>query len=84
MKDGAKEILGKTITGVVIKAGGMPPKSQLFLVFSDGTYYEFYCDRDHIHPTGGLWRGDIEDVRRYMGEVKNITFEVHAKSIARS
>jgi hypothetical protein len=57
MKDTAHEILGKTITGICIRYSAKPqvtPCSQLFLVFDDGSSYEFYCYRDDIRPTGGL------------------------------
>jgi hypothetical protein len=37
MKDGAMEILGKTIRGVLITTGPGRPTSQVFLVFEDGT-----------------------------------------------
>ncbi len=43
MKDGIKEILGKTITGVVVKARDGVPRSQVFLLCSDNTYFELYC-----------------------------------------
>lgn len=81
MKDGAQELLGKTIKGIVIKVGEKIPKSQLFLVFDDGTYYEFYCLDDVIQVTGGAVAGNIDDVRKYMSETREIVFESYPKLI---
>lgn len=36
-----RQMIGKTIAHVVIKEG-QSPKGQIFLVFEDDTYYEFY------------------------------------------
>jgi hypothetical protein len=35
------QLVGKTIADIVLKEGSSPT-GQLFLVFTDGTYYEFY------------------------------------------
>jgi hypothetical protein len=37
-------IVGKTISGVIVKEGDETPRSQVFLLFTDGTYYELYSD----------------------------------------
>ena len=42
MKDGLKQILGKRIAGVVVADGNSAPRQQVFLVFSDGTRFEFH------------------------------------------
>ena len=68
MKRGVKQIIGKRIQGVVAKKRTIQPYSQLFLVFSDGTYFEFYTYLDQICATGNLCRGGLEEVREYMGE----------------
>lgn len=82
MKDGAQEILGRTISGVVIKSGsGREPTSQLFLVFSDGSYFEFYSGSGHIHPTGGVSPGGIDEVRRYMDRATEVVFETYPKKL---
>lgn len=74
MKDEIRQILGKTISGVIVKKREEHPRSQVFLVFSDGTYYELHGD--HISGTGGVDRGGRDAVLRYMpgGEV---SFEAH-------
>ena len=78
MKEGAKEIPGKTIRGVVITTGPDEPASQLFLVFEDGTYYEFYSATD-IRPTGGVDPGDLDRARKYIGQRNEIAFEAYPK-----
>ena len=59
------QILGKTITGVVVKehAGGSP-RSQVFLVFSDGTHYEFYSF-DEIFPIKGIRDCGIDWIKSF-------------------
>jgi len=74
IKDGIREIIGKTITGVLAKKSDGPPKAQLFLMFSDGTYYEIYSSVE-LSSCGGLDRGGREDVVQYMGETTHVVFE---------
>ena len=42
MKGGPEHIVGKLITGVVVASSPNDPKNQLFLTFSDGTYFEIW------------------------------------------
>ena len=42
MKDGLKDIVGKRIAGVVVAESDHDPAQQVFLVFADGTTFEFY------------------------------------------
>ena len=42
MRDDLQNIVGKQIKGVVVTEGESDPRSQVFLIFSDETYYEFY------------------------------------------
>jgi len=42
MKNGLKDIIGKHITAVVVARSDRAPKQQVFLVFSDGTRFEFW------------------------------------------
>ena len=38
-----KQIIGKTIAGIVIREGAESgPRYQLFVIFTDNTYLEFY------------------------------------------
>jgi hypothetical protein len=42
MKDGVAHIVGKRIAGVVVARSPRGPKQQVFLVFDDGTRFEFW------------------------------------------
>jgi hypothetical protein len=53
-------LVGKTISHVVLKEG-KGPRAQLFLVFADGTYYEFYADSS-IDGAAGIDRGGLSTV----------------------
>jgi len=76
MKDNAYQIVGKTITGVIIKQHKFKgaPRSQLFLVFDDHTSYEFYADAP-IEPTGGIDKMSFSDIHRYMADSMKIVFQ---------
>jgi hypothetical protein len=74
MKRGLEQIVGKTIAHVLVKERGGTPQSQLFLLFTDGTYYEVYSTEGNIYPTHGLEQGDMEQVREYMPS-GSVTFE---------
>ncbi len=72
MKDAIKDIIGKTIKGVVVKKSDTRnPRSQVFLVFTDDTYYELYAESTII-GAGGLDPGGMEKVRNYGSENKII------------
>jgi len=45
MKAEIQKIIGKTIKGVVVAEGFRGPQSQLFLIFTDNTFYEIYSLR---------------------------------------
>jgi hypothetical protein len=67
MKVEVREIVGRRISGVVVKrCWRRSPQSQVFLLFDDGTYYEFYCLDSVISTTAGVLEGGPERVRRYM------------------
>ena len=58
-----KQIIGKTIAGIVTREGvGAGPRVQLFLIFTDNTYLEFYGD---IGWSTHLEIGDVETVKQY-------------------
>ncbi|HSN56529.1 MAG TPA: hypothetical protein VLT32_17810 [Candidatus Sulfomarinibacteraceae bacterium] len=76
MKDAIQLILGKRISGVVVKREireGYGPRQQVFLVFDDETHFEFYGDR--IQCTGGVDRGGMDYVRGYMSGNHEIELE---------
>ena len=63
-----KDIVGKTIKGIVVKKSDIKnPTSQIFLLFNDNTYYEFYCD-SIIRGTNGIDNGGMDTVKNYMPE----------------
>ncbi len=68
MADAAPGIIGKTIAHVVVKKRLDRPVGQVFLVFTDGTYYEFYSTGDDITGTSAIDVGGLDEVRRYGGE----------------
>ncbi len=73
-KAAVEDIIGKTIKHVVVKEGERQPRSQVFLVFTDGSYYEFYSGTGQIVGAGGLRDGGIEAVREYLPE-QRIVYE---------
>ena len=78
MKDGIKEIIGKTISGIVVKDCGRPPRSQVHLIFDDCTYFELYTsDTETIKGAGGVDRGDINRVIELHPEAENILVASH-------
>ena len=65
MKDGIYEIRGKTISDIAYKIeGSNDPKAQVFLVFTDGTYFEFYSQA--IHCISCCREGDLQKVKRLL------------------
>jgi hypothetical protein len=67
MAGAAPGIVGKTIAHVVVKKRPGQPRSQLFLVFTDGTYYEFFCPDGDLEGASAIDPGGLEEVRRYQG-----------------
>jgi hypothetical protein len=63
MKDGILHIVGKTIDAVVVATNERSPLRQVFLTFTDGTYFELYGDS--LSGVGGLKQGDAEAARAY-------------------
>lgn len=64
--DAMKEILGKTIKGVIIKKnnGNGFPAMAVYFVFNDDTTYEIYSDH-HMSFAGGVNSWDTEKARKY-------------------
>ena len=58
-----KQIIGKSISGIVISQNtGRGPQYQLFVIFTNNTYLEFYGD---MGWSTHLESGDVETVRQY-------------------
>lgn len=75
VKTAILEIVGKKIARVVVKEADRSPKSQVFLVFTDGTYYELYCCDSDIRGAGGLQTGGLYEAKRYMGNTCRVVLE---------
>lgn len=69
----APQLVGKTIAHIVLKTGSSP-ESQLFLLFTDGTYYEFFGGP--LNGANSIDRGTLDDVRRYMSPSQKNVVEV--------
>jgi hypothetical protein len=62
-----KQVVEKTIAGVVIhRSVGSGPRDQLFIVFTDNTYVEFYGD---VGWSNSLEVGDLETVKQYAAQL---------------
>ena len=63
MKDGLKEIIGRQIAAVVVASSDKrSPRNQVFLVFSDGSNFEFWGDT--FSCCGSVNR--TRDIERYI------------------
>ncbi|MGB8647804.1 MAG: hypothetical protein WCF84_21400 [Anaerolineae bacterium] len=64
MKPEIRQILGKTIKAVVVsEENAAGPRTQVFLIFTDNTAYEFYGG--DFSSAGGLDQGGIEAAVKY-------------------
>lgn len=64
MKTGLEEIIGKTISAVVVAENkNHEPHDQVFLIFPDGTYFEFYGDQ--FSCCAGIDDGDVAKACSY-------------------
>lgn len=62
VKDGVRELVGRTVTNVVVAENTRQPYTQVFLVLDDGTYYEFYGT---VNSASGARLGSADDAERY-------------------
>jgi hypothetical protein len=60
------DIVGKCIAHVIVKRGPNAPRSQVMLVFTDGSWYELYCGEEEIRGSGMLGEGGLAAARAYM------------------
>ena len=75
MKDGIRQIVGKTISGVVVKEADRLPRMQVYLLFTDGTYFEIHSGSGDMCWASRLDVGGIERVREYMSPAHRIVME---------
>ena len=79
MKSGAKQILGKTIRAIYIKrrtTSESYAEAQLFLAFTDGSWYEFYTDDGGgiYNTSGATLPGSIEPIG-YMSDGYEVVWQ---------
>ena len=83
MNDHIKDIVGRTIKGVVVKESSEDsPRMQIFLIFSDGYYFEIYNSFRQLTWTKGLNQGGLPEVRNYLSDVCKIILEECDESIS--
>lgn len=63
MKSGISQIIGRTISSVAVIQNNHAPSNQVFLVFTDGTYYEFWGNE--FSCAGGIDQGGMEAALDY-------------------
>ena len=63
MKGGIRKVLGKTISGIVVAGNDKEPKIQLFLTFTDGTFFEIWGNS--FDCCSELDSGGVSEVKRY-------------------
>lgn len=67
------ELVGKTIAHIVVKEGESP-RAHLFLVFTDGTSYEFYSGSS-IDGSARLDYGGLAHALRYLTPPQEVVFQ---------
>ena len=76
MKAGIKKIVGKRIRGLVVSQTQKKTKlTHLFLIFSDGTYFELWATDQSPGALGvcsDLDKGGLEEVRRYISGMESV------------
>jgi hypothetical protein len=67
MREEISEIVGKRIIGVVAKKQSKAPRTQVFLMFNDGTYIELYgTTTGEIQWYRGCDKGGLKEVESYV------------------
>ena len=69
MKNGIKQIVGKTVAGVVVadSATRKSPSQHLFLTFTDGTFFEIYGE--DFSGASGVNPGGLAEVASCAGQL---------------
>lgn len=66
---GMEQAIGKTIEGFILKEAAYGTRGlngQICIVFTDGTWLEFYSHDVPINSTGGLQDGGMKSARAYI------------------
>jgi hypothetical protein len=74
MKNGVKDIVGRRVSGIVVVESTQVPRRQVFLIFDDNTYFEFYGD--HFTGAGGIDKGGAVDAATYATKVMGAKIDV--------
>ncbi len=83
VKDSLADMIGKIISGVVVaKNDEGNPDNRLFLVFSDGTSFEFWTESDELSVASSVNPFGMDDIvkilkRRPNTDIKQILDERH-------
>lgn len=64
MRDSVRQIIGKTVTSIVVAESDSTPRNQLFLVFDDGTSFEFWGE--HCQCASGLDGDGVKEILAYI------------------
>ena len=70
MKEGVREIPGKTISAVVVGSSDRHPKNQVILVFDDGTSLEFYGEE--FTCAGGVYDRGLDAAVAYVEKMGDL------------
>jgi len=88
MKNGLKGIIGKQIAAVVV-ASGRAPRQQVFLVFADGTRFEFWGEgfncRSRLDSAAGIEEyveSGAGRIDRVYGDVEHLAPSPETKALA--
>ncbi len=77
MKEGLGDILGKTISAVVVAENNRQPRHQVFLVFSDDTQLELYGEA--FTCSGSLDRGGVPRAESYAKKLGARITEIYSE-----
>src|SRR3954469_11063963 len=69
LREEISEIVGKRIVGLVAKKQSQTPRTQLFLIFDDGTNIELFSTQTgEIQWCRGCDQGGLKEVESYVGK----------------
>ena len=71
MRAGIEQTLGKSIKDIIVaeSPGSSYPRKQVFLIFADDTYFEFYGAE--FSWTASVDPGGVDEVGRYIANFPN-------------
>ena len=80
MKSGIKQIIGKTVTGVVVADSHIRncPDRHIFITFTDGTFFEVYGE--NFSGASGLNTGGLPEVMDYVNHLEVSIIDIYQAS----